>query len=137
MTQPKRLSMKETIALQRLLLVHALITLAASVVLIVAPAVIPETINISIASNQYLLCYFLGAAEVSIAFLSFFARRIADKKALRVIAATFIVFHLMTAVLETIALIHGISLRIIFNIFLRIVISLLFWYYGIYRVKNN
>lgn len=123
-------------ALKVLLLVHGLITFAASIVLIFAPTVIPETVNIDIAPNEYLLCYFLGAAELSIAFLSFLAGTIEDKRSLRLIATAFIVFHLSTGFLEVFALANGLSPKIIFNILLRIVISIFFWYFGIYRINR-
>lgn len=47
------------------------------------------------------------------------------------------VFHLSTGALEVFALIHGFSSGILFNVFLRIVISILFWYFGIYRVRKQ
>ncbi len=104
-------------------------------VLIITPTAIPKSVSIDITSNEYLLCYFLGAAELGIAFLSFFGRTIEDKHALRIISSTFIVFHSATGVLETYALIQGISSKIILNIILRIIIAVLFWYYGIYKIK--
>lgn len=124
-------------ALKVLLLVHGLITFAASIVLVFAPAAIPKTVNIEISPGEYLLCYFLGAAELSIAFLSVFARKIEDRLALRLISITFIVFHLATAILEVFALYNGLSPKIIFNVFLRIVISILFWYWGVYQIKKQ
>jgi hypothetical protein len=123
--------------LQRLLLIHAIITLAAGVVLIVAPAVIPKTVDIQIRPNEYLLSYFLGAAELGIAYLSFFSRTIQDKYALRIICTTFIVFHAATGILELYGLLQGISSKIIGNIFLRIVVVVLFYYYGIYKNKQQ
>ncbi len=59
--------------LKILLLIHAIITLAAGIVLVVAPTIIPQTVNIKIAPDEYLLCYFLAAAEFGIAYLSFFS----------------------------------------------------------------
>ena len=123
--------------LNGLLIIHWLITFAAGIVLIIAPTAIPKTVDIDISSNEYLLCYFLGAAELGIAFLSFFGREIEDKKALRLISSTFIVFHLATGALETYALTQGISSKIISNIPLRIIIASLFWYYGIHKTKTQ
>ena len=121
--------------LKTLLAIHGLITFTAAVVLIVAPAAIPGTVEIKISSNQYLLSYFLGAAELSIAFLSFFGRKIEDKKTLLLISSTFIVFHLATGALEAFSLSQGGSSKIIFNIILRMIIAVLFWYYGIHKIK--
>lgn len=122
--------------LKSVLIIHGLITLAAGIVLVVAPTLIPKTVNIDISPNQYLLSYFLAAAELGIAYLSFFAVTIADKNALRIICSTFIVFHLATCGLEIYAFIEGISSKIIFNIILRILVTALFWYYGIYKIRK-
>jgi len=126
----------ENKGLKALLLVHGLITFAASIVLIIAPSAIPKTVNINISPNEYLLCYFLGASELCIAFLSVFARKIEDRSSLRLISAAFIVFHISTGAMEMVALANGLSSKIIFNVFLRILISILFWYFGIYKIKK-
>jgi len=123
--------------LKKLLLFHAIVTLAAGIVLVVAPSLIPQTVNIKIAPNEYLLCYFLGAAEFGIAYLSFFSRTLDDKSALRIISKTFIVFHAATGVLELYALLEGLSPKIIVNILLRIVIVVLFYYYGVSKNKEK
>jgi hypothetical protein len=119
-----------------LLFVHGLITLAAAVVLIIAPAAIPGTIGIDISQDQYILCYFLAASELAIAFLSFFARSIDDKRSLRLIALSFIMFHLATAILEAYAASEGGNKKILINIIFRLLIAALFWYYGVYRNKT-
>jgi hypothetical protein len=124
-------------SLNKLFIIHAIITLAASIVLIVSPALIPETVNIKITPNEYLICYFLGAAEFAIAYLSFFSIKIKDPKVLRLISSTFIVFHITTGILELVAFTQGISIKIIANIVLRIIVSVLFAYYGIYKTSNK
>jgi hypothetical protein len=122
--------------LKGLLTIHSVITLGASLVLIIAPTLIPGTVNIALSPDQYLLCYFLAAAEIGIAYLSFFARKIDDRRSLQVICSTFIVFHISTAGLELLALTQGLNTNIISNVILRIIISFLFWYYGIYKIKR-
>lgn len=116
--------------LRKLLLIHAIVTLAAAVVLVVAPAAIPATVNVPLLPEQYLLCYFLAAAELAIAFLSFAGRNLQDKQATRLIVQSFILFHAATGLLESYALLQGISSKIIANIGLRVVIVLLFYRYG-------
>jgi hypothetical protein len=117
--------------LNTLLIAHAIVTLAAGILLIIAPTIIRNTVDIQISADQYILCYFLGAAELGIAYLSFSARKIGDKYSLRIIAATFIVFHAATAILEIYELLQGVSVKIIGNIILRLVVIGLFYYYGI------
>ena len=64
---------------------HAIVTLAAGIILIVSPTFIPATVKISIEPSEYLLCYILAAAELSVAYLSFYSRKIKDKYSLRII----------------------------------------------------
>lgn len=121
--------------LQRLFLIHAIITFAAGVVLIIVPTVIPETVDIQLTPEQYLLCYFLGAAELGIAYLSFFGRTITDGHALRIITKSFIVFHAATGLLELYGLTNGLTPKIIGNVILRVIIVILFYYYGLSKKR--
>lgn len=121
--------------LRILFTIHAIITLAAGIVLIVAPELIPKTVDITITSGEYLLSYFLGAAELAIGFLSFYSRKINDKYALRIIVITFMIFHAATGLLEIYGLFQNVSLKIIGNIILRFAIVFLFYYYGIHKNK--
>ncbi|HET8572845.1 MAG TPA: hypothetical protein VFL76_03130 [Edaphocola sp.] len=115
-----------------LLIVHALVTPAAGMVLILAPKAIPGTVGIRLPPEAYLLSYFLGAAETGIAYLSFFSARIKDRQALKIIVTSFIIFHLATGALEGFAIVHDhLSLKITGNIILRVTISVLLYYYGI------
>lgn len=123
--------------LRWLLVFHAVVTLAAGVVLFGWPAAIPGTVGISLAPNSYLLCYLLGAAEIGIAFLSFATRKLQDRAALRIISGTFVVFHLTTAAGELWAYIQGLMPLIIGNILLRLIIAFLFIFYGIYQLPDK
>jgi hypothetical protein len=125
--------------LSKLFIFHAIVTLAAGIVLVIAPPLIPETVSIKITPNEYLICYFLGAAEFAISYLSFFSRKIKDPKVLQLVSSTFIVFHLTTGMLELYAFTQGISIKILGNIVIRIIVSFLFAYYGIYKTasRNN
>ena len=123
--------------LKRLLVIHATITLAAGLVLIFLPAFIPNTVDLEIKPGQYFLCYFLGAAEIAIAYLSFFISWVNDSAVLRIVSKTFILFHGFTAGLEFYALAQGISAKLIANIVLRVLMVLLFYYYGIYKNKDQ
>lgn len=120
-------------ALKILFRVHALITLLAAIVLVVKPAAIPATVNASITERGYLLCYLLAAAELAIAFLSYFAAGLWDREAVRLITKTLILFHLVTAVLELYALKQGVSAGVLLNVVVRVVISGLFYWFGLRR----
>jgi hypothetical protein len=122
--------------LNKLFAIHAFITLAAALVLICAPSVIPHTVNIQMGPGQFLLCYFLAAAELALAYLSFYSRNITDKAALRHVVITMIIFHGMTLLLEVFALSRGISPKILVNILARVVIIALFYFYGILKTAQ-
>lgn len=113
--------------LSRLLLIHALLTLAAGLVLIVLPDAIPGFVGVRLAPEAYLL----GAAQVSLAILSYFSRRLRDRQALGLVCVTFISFHALTAVVEGYAFTQGVSARIWANIGLRVIVTMLFIYYGL------
>ena len=115
----------------KLLYFHTFITLMAGLILFVSPSTIPNVVDISIDKSQYLLCYFLGSAEIAIAFLSFKAIKMTDKIALKIVVQTIIIFHLLTAFAEGFAFVNGTSSLIIINIFVRLSVSALFYQYGL------
>ncbi len=121
--------------LRILFAVHAALTFAAGVVLIVAPELIPSAVGIHIELGAYLICYLLAAAELSLAVLSWGGRTLSDEKALRVIVLVCIVLHASSAVLEIYAFAKGVSAAIWGNIALRAVIVFLFAYYGFYKMR--
>jgi hypothetical protein len=111
--------------LRVLFIAHGVVTLAAAVVLAVLPAAIPATVDIGIDPEAFLLSYFLAAAELAIALLSFGA---AWFPALRLIVVVFIVFHLSTAVLEVVfAGFTAVSPVLLANIVIRLAAAALFF----------
>ena len=116
--------------LRILLVIHAIITLAAGVVLVVAPEAIPSVIGIHLAPGSFLICYLLAGAEFSISFLSFYGVRCRDAECIRLVVRTIIVFHAATAVLEIYALTQGIDLKFWGNVALRVIVIAIFFYYG-------
>ena len=118
--------------LSKLLLVHAVLTFAAGVVLLIAPGAIPQSVGIDLDQRAYLLSYLLGAAEMSVAFLSYFGRTLRDVRALRLLSQTFVAFHLLSAMVEIYAFAQGANAVILTNVGIRILAAALFAYYGIY-----
>jgi hypothetical protein len=114
-------------ALRALLLVHGLVTLAAAVVLVVAPAFIPALVGIELNPGAYLLAYLLGAAQLAIAVLSLGGSRLADATGLRLIATTCVVLHAASAALILYA-VHGqpVNRVLVLNVIARCVIIVLF-----------
>lgn len=110
-----------------MLLIHAVLTAAAGVVLIIAPEKIPATVNIHLNRGAYLICYLLGATEIAFAVLSFFSRGLTDRAGIRLVVSTFIVFHLVTAGVELFALAQEGAQALWGNVALRIVVTILFF----------
>ena len=112
--------------LRALLVVHGCITLAAAIVLAVAPGLIPGLVGIHLEPSAYLLVYLLAGAEFGLAVLSFGGSRLSDARALRLIAWSCIAFHGSSGVLEVVAYGQGASAAILANVVARAVIVGLF-----------
>ena len=114
--------------LRPLLVVHGFITLAAAIVLITAPGLIPGAVGISLAPSAYVIAYLIAGAEIGIAVLSFGGSRLTDPQALRLIAWSCIAFHGSSGVLEVYAYAQGVSAAILGNVAARAAIIALFAY---------
>jgi acyl dehydratase len=116
--------------LRRLLLLHGLVTLAAALVLIVRPALIPGIAGVALTGPgaTFLACL-LAAAELGVAVLSLGAARLVDPRALRLVALSLAVFHASSAVLELYAgRLVGLSGVIVANVTVRaLIVALLMW----------
>ena len=114
--------------LRTLLIVHGFITLAAGVVLSVAPGLIPGTVGVPLEPSAYLVAYLLAGAEFGLATLSFGGSRLTDPRALRLIVWSCIAFHGSSGILEVYAYTRGVSIAIFGNVAARAVIITLFAY---------
>lgn len=112
--------------LRTLLIVHGFITLAAGVVLVVAPGLIPGTVGVPLEPSAYLVAYLLAGAEFGLATLSFGGSRLTDPRALRLIVWSCIAFHGSSGILEVYAYTRGVSIAILGNVAARAVIITLF-----------
>jgi hypothetical protein len=109
-------------------MVHGFITLAAGIVLAVAPGAIPGTVGIHLEPSAYLVAYLLAGAEFGFAILSFGGSRLTDLRGLRLIVWSSIVFHGSSGILEIYAYAQGVSVAILGNVAARVVIIALFAY---------
>jgi hypothetical protein len=114
--------------LRALLVIHGVITMAAGIVLTVAPGLIPRVVGIDLEPNANVLAYLLAGAEFGLAVLSFGASRLTDARALRLIVWSLIVFHGSSGVLELYAYTLGAGVAILGNVVARVVIVGLFAY---------
>lgn len=111
------------------LLFHAVATTAAGIVLVVAPAAIPRTVGVELDPRAHVVAYLLAGCEFALGALSFFARRIEDRAALRAIVLSFIVLHASTAVLEVVALSEGVGGALLANCVFRVVVTAVLGYF--------
>lgn len=121
------------INIHRILLMHSIMTCLAGIMLIVSPSIIPDTVEVHVQKNQYLLCYLLAAAEFAIAYLSFSSRKINDFAILKPIIITLIIFHASTMALEIVSITNGVSLTLLGNIIARGIIVFMFSFFGLYK----
>ena len=122
--------------LRVLFIAHAVVTFAAGIVLIVAPALIPSVVGIDLPAEANLVAYLLGACEIGVAVISALASRLTDGRAIRAVSLGFIVLHLATAVVEVLAFVQGVDALILANVVLRLIVAALFTYFGVYRPRN-
>ncbi|MBX3195426.1 MAG: hypothetical protein KF727_10085 [Microbacteriaceae bacterium] len=109
-----------------LFVVHGVVTAAAGVVLIVAPGLIPGAVGIDLSADAALVPYLLGGMELGAAVLSIGATRLTDRPAIRLIALSFVVLHLVTAAVEVVAIAQGASPLVWGNVALRVIVAALF-----------
>jgi hypothetical protein len=123
--------------LRILLVIHGVITLTASIVLVVAPGLIPSVVGIDLEPGADVLAYLLAGAEFGLAVLSFGASRVTDSRALRLIVWSLIAFHGSSGVLEVYAYLQGVDVAIIGNVAARVVIVILFAWLSRKRAKPD
>ncbi|RYZ51436.1 MAG: hypothetical protein EOP49_11750 [Sphingobacteriales bacterium] len=117
-------------SLRLLFLLHGLITFAAALVLVIWPEVIPRTAGIELARGQYLLCWFLAAAEFAIGYLSIAARNFNDPRAIRSVCRCFFLFHLFTALMEAVSIEQEVTVALLVNAGVRVLVAALFLYHS-------
>lgn len=105
---------------------HGVITLAAAVALAFAPGLIPATVGIDLPPGGELLAYLLAGCEFGVAVVSLGAATIAEPRAIGVIAAGFAGLHLVTGILEVVALANGADPFLWGNVAVRVVATAVF-----------
>jgi hypothetical protein len=118
-----------SLPLRMLLIVNAVATLAAGVVLFVFPAAIPATAGIALAPGDAFVAWLLGAAEIAVAALC--ARTLLRRRPHgtpvephpELVAATvltLIVLHALSALADGMAMLHNPSPTLAINLAVRI-----------------
>ncbi|WGD49095.1 hypothetical protein QA641_26030 [Bradyrhizobium sp. CB1650] len=120
-----------SLAFRILLVVNAVATLAAGVVLLLFPAAIPATVGIVLPSEANFVAWLLGSAELGLAALCALALRLTDREALRLVAWTMLVSHLSAALADALARLAPVAIGA--NLAIRLLMAALFWWLGLRR----
>ncbi len=117
-----------------LLVINAIATVAAGVVLFVAPDLIAGTVGIHIRQEAYFLYYLLGASELGLSALCFLGIYLQDRSTLITISVALLVFHAASGVAGIYALARGVDVAVLWNVMARVLMVALFGYYGVYKL---
>lgn len=129
---------RKTVILGALLWLNAVATLAAGLVLFVAPGLIAGTVGIHVGQEDRFLYYLLGASELGLsALLCFLGLRSRDRGTLVTVSLTLIVFHFASGVAGIYAFAGGVDAAVLWNVVARVVMVLLFGYHGVYKLTSS
>lgn len=125
---------RKTAVLGALLWLNAIATLAAGLVLFVAPELIAGTVGIHLGQEAHFLYYLLGASELGLSALCFLGLRFRDRSTLITVSLTLIVFHFASGVAGVFAFAGGVDAAVLWNVVARVFMVVLFGYHGVYKL---
>lgn len=114
--------------LRWLVVANAVASVAAAVVLAIAPGVIPSAVGIPLERSQHLIAYLLAAAELSVSALCLLALRSELPATVGQAACVLIVFHAGSGLAGVAAIAEGASPLIGWNVAARVaIVAALAW----------
>ena len=119
-----------------LLWLNAMATLAAGLVLFVAPDSIAGTVGIRVGQEAHFLYYLLGASKLGLSALCFLGLWFRDRRTLIAVSLTLVVFHAASGVAGIYAFARGTDAAVLWNVFARVVMVALFAYHGVYKLAS-
>ncbi len=125
---------QKTRILGALLWLNAVATLAAGLVLFIAPDLIAGTVGIHVGQEAYFLYYLLGASELGLSALCFLGLRFGDWSTLITVSLTLIVFHSASGGAGMYAFARGVDAAVLWNVVARVVMVALLGYHGVYKL---
>ncbi|MDP8899922.1 MAG: hypothetical protein M3N33_02000 [Actinomycetota bacterium] len=134
MTHTESVVARKTTVLSALLWLNAVATLAAGLVLFVAPDSIAGTVGIYVGQEAHFLYYLLGASELGLSALCFLGLWFRDRSTLITVSLTLIVFHVASGVAGVYAFARGVDAAVLWNVVARVVMVVLFGYHGVYKL---
>jgi hypothetical protein len=124
----------ESTVLNIVLLINTFLTFAAFILFFFAPKVLLSWVGVQIDPSAYFSGYLVGAAELGIAIISFYARKITDAKALSAICLSNAAFHAFSVVGEILLVASGRTSEpwsLWVNMALRTTLATLFAYFAV------
>jgi hypothetical protein len=122
------------------LLINAFLTFAAFILFYVAPEALLNGVGAQIDPSAYFTGYLLGAAELGIAIISFYATKIKDAKVLSVICVSNAAFHAFSVVAEILLIASGRTSEpwgLWGNMALRTTLAALFAYFAVRKSSEG
>jgi hypothetical protein len=132
------MSVHRPVLLQAALAINAMASLAAAVVLLIAPATIPGIVGIPLDRSQFFIAYLLSACELALSVMAALALK-APRDAVGLAVLSLSVMHLASGAGGVIAVEQGASLLILWNVLARVAIVALLlsgWFAAGKRVRG-
>jgi hypothetical protein len=120
----------------KLLFINGIFTALGGILLIFIPNSLMKLFGIQLPQSDFFICYLLGVASLSFSVLSFLSMTLKDKASLKVIALTFLIFNAAEAFVGLYEFTTGFSSFVLGNVTIHVVFSVLFWYFGFYRIVS-
>ncbi len=111
---------------------QALISFASAVALVASPRLIPASVGVPVAPSAFLLCYLIGASELTLALVSTIGFRTRTDSTADVVVFYSIAFHLSSGLAGAYAVASGLPKAIWTNAGAHFVLALLFLF-ALYR----
>jgi hypothetical protein len=118
---------------RKLLLVNGLFTAIGGIIFIFVPNQLMRLFGIQLLQKEFFIYFLLGVTSLSFAFLSFSAMKLADHTSLRIVAATFLIFHAAEAAVGIYEFAIGLSVWVLITVGVHVVFSALFWRSGLQK----
>jgi hypothetical protein len=117
--------------LRILLIMNAVATLAAGLVLFIFPGAIPATIGVAPPADANIMAWLLGASELGLCVLCVVVLRRPDPAALRLAVITLIAVHAASALADLLALPQHAGPALIGNVAVRLLMVALLAVFGL------
>jgi Aminotransferase class-V len=95
--------------LKKLLFINGLFTAIGGILLIFLPNQLMQIFGIQLPQKDFFIYYLLGVTSISFSVLSFYSMKLQDRTGLKIIAFSFLIFHIAEAVVGIYEFTNGFS----------------------------